>query len=233
MCRINRFAAASALAAAFSMAATPAMAREHGWRHWHHHDRIEAGDVIAGAVILGGIAAIASAASKHDHDEQAPPPAVPSDRQGYSDERRDSDVALDRTADTCVDAVERGRDRVDSVDDVSRGGDGWTVSGVLANGADFTCLIGNDGRVADVHVAGSRTDAAAPDDGGAYRGQEQDRDDQAAPPDGEDGPPPPADNRPEWRGDNPQPLAPDSGPAQQQDDGRYDTSQAPDFGQAV
>jgi hypothetical protein len=231
MGRINRFAAASALAAAFSMAATPAAAREHRWHHWRHDDRIDAGDVIAGAVILGGIAAIASAANKRDRDEPAPPP-VPVDRQDYSYDQPDRDVALDRTADTCVDAVERGRDRVDSVDDVTRGREGWTVSGVLANGGGFACLIGNDGHVENVRVAGSRADAASSDDR-SYDGPRHDADDRTAPSDRGDDPPPPADARPEWHGDNSQSHVPDNAPVRGQDDGRYDTSQAPDFGQAV
>lgn len=231
MGRINRFAAASALAAAFSMAAMPAAAREHRWHHWRHYDRIDAGDVIAGAVILGGIAAVASAASKRDRDEPAPP-TVPVDRQGYSYDQADPDVALDRTADTCVDAVERGRDRVDTVDEVTRGRDGWTVSGVLANGRDFACLIGNDGRVENVRVAGSRADAASPNDRSHDRPR-QVPDDGATPSGGGDDAPLPADARPQWHGDNSPSHAPDNAPARGQDDGRYDTSQAPDFGQAV
>ncbi|MBS0481512.1 MAG: hypothetical protein JSR96_05050 [Proteobacteria bacterium] len=45
--------------------ATPAMADSYG-----HRDRggISAGDVIAGALVIGGIAAVASAASSHDRD---------------------------------------------------------------------------------------------------------------------------------------------------------------------
>ncbi len=58
-------AAALSIAAALSMVATPALARD---RHWgggwgRHNDRIDAGDIFAGVLIIGGIAAIASAAS--------------------------------------------------------------------------------------------------------------------------------------------------------------------------
>ena len=35
----------------------------HGWRGYRHRDRVDAGDVLAGVLIIGGIAAIASAAS--------------------------------------------------------------------------------------------------------------------------------------------------------------------------
>jgi hypothetical protein len=45
------------------IAAAPANARHDDWGRggWGHRDRIDAGDVIAGALIIGGIAAIASA----------------------------------------------------------------------------------------------------------------------------------------------------------------------------
>ena len=46
-------------------AASPAMARD---RHHRDHDGVSAGDVIAGALIIGGIAAVAAAANDHDRD---------------------------------------------------------------------------------------------------------------------------------------------------------------------
>ena len=239
MGRINRFAAASALAAALSMAATPALAHDHHWHHWHDHDGISFGDVLAGAAIIGGIAAVASAADKHGSDDHARPSRpVPDERQGYGYGEPIGNQGLDRLADTCVDAVERGRDRVDSVDDISRDRDGWSVSGVLLNGVGFGCRIGDDGRV-DVHLAGPRAEAAPPhgdgqfsDDFRAYATPD-DQDAQPSPNDRDNAAPPPAGNRPVWGGDEPQPEPQDDGPAQPQDDGRYGTSQTPDFGQAV
>jgi hypothetical protein len=211
MARLNRFAAATALVAAFSLAATPAMARgyHHHWHRWHR-DRVDGGDVLAGALILGGIAAIASAASQKDRQdrEPAPPPPVPNDRQGYTDRAGDSDVGLDRAADMCAQAVDSERSRVDFVDNVTRDRDGWSVSGALVGGAPFSCRIGNDGQVGAVNVGNQGADAApaAPAGPGTFI--------------------PPVDNRPEWH---------DQGSAQPQpqDDGRYDTSQAPDFGQSA
>ncbi len=202
MAHWNRFAAASALAAAFSLAATPAMARgyHHHWHRWHR-DRVDAGDVIAGAIILGGIAAIASAASKRDREDRvSEPPPAPDDRQGYADGGADRDVGLDRAADMCADAVERRSVSVASVDSVTRDRAGWAVSGALETGADFSCRIGNDGQIQDVELGGPRAgDAIAP---------EAQNDDPAV------------DDRPVWHGDD----------AQAQDDGRYSTSDAPDFG---
>ena len=81
MTLFSRLAGASALVAAASMVAMPAAGAEfpvvrHGpagpaigawngdsvnadqYRRWRRHDRVDAGDVIAGVVILGGIAAI-------------------------------------------------------------------------------------------------------------------------------------------------------------------------------
>jgi hypothetical protein len=202
MAHWNRFAAASALAAAFSLAATPAMARgyHHHWHRWHR-DRIDGGDVIAGAAILGAIAAIASAAGKQDRADRDPvSPPAPDDRQGYAYEGADRDVGLDRAADMCADAVERGPDRVEGVDAVTRDRDGWAVSGALESGGGFSCRIGNDGQVQGVDLGGPPADnAIAP---------EARNDDPAV------------DDRPEWHGD-------DAGP---RDDGRYSASEAPDFG---
>lgn len=39
-----------------------------GYRHHHHGDGIDGGDVLAGILILGGIAAIATAASNNSRD---------------------------------------------------------------------------------------------------------------------------------------------------------------------
>ena len=76
--RISRSASTLAAAAVLSMAVAPAVAEARGWRgggwgggwgHRGHHDRVDAGDIFAGILIIGGIAAIASAASKADRDQ--------------------------------------------------------------------------------------------------------------------------------------------------------------------
>jgi hypothetical protein len=61
----SRPAIALAAAAALSMTATPAMAR-----HWHRDRGIDAGDVFAGLIIIGGIAAVAAAASKSNREKR-------------------------------------------------------------------------------------------------------------------------------------------------------------------
>lgn len=159
----TRPAVAISLAAALSLVATPAMARG-GWGHHRHHrgDGIGAGEVFAGLLVLGGIAAIASAASSKnrqsreadytypDRDYRAQedgyyvPPAGGRDRdeQGERYGARNIDGAVD----DCVAEIERGDRRVDSVDSVNRDGDGWRVQGT-AEGRPFACTVDRDGRV--------------------------------------------------------------------------------------
>lgn len=50
--------------AAAALLVTTASPAEAGRRHRHNHDDVDAGDVVAGAIILGGIAALASSAAK-------------------------------------------------------------------------------------------------------------------------------------------------------------------------
>lgn len=162
----SRAAAALAAAAALSLTATPAFAR--GWRH--HHDGVDAGDVFAGLLIVGGIAAIAAAASKSNREREDAryrdypdyrddgyrdvPPQRYDERGG--DDYRDrssgawrSGVGVDAAVDACAGEIEQGRTRIDSVETVNREGDGWRVSG-RADGRDFSCSVDGSGRVRSV-----------------------------------------------------------------------------------
>lgn len=68
-----RTAGVLASAASLSLVATPAMARDRwgSWGGWgRHHDRVDVGDVLAGVLIIGGIAAVANAASKAARDRR-------------------------------------------------------------------------------------------------------------------------------------------------------------------
>ncbi|MBV1691731.1 hypothetical protein KRR38_29645 [Novosphingobium sp. G106] len=169
----SRAAAALAAAAALSLTATPAMARG-----WHRHgDGIDGGDVVAGLLIFGGIAAIAAAASsKSNKDRQARADDGYRDDgyrdDGYRDDRdyRDdgqhyvppasryspgtsnwrSGVSVDGAVDACVGEVERGTRSIDSIEAVNRDGDGWRVSGRVRGGNDFACSVAGDGRVRSV-----------------------------------------------------------------------------------
>ena len=174
----SKTACALAAAATLAMTATPAMAR--GW-HGHHRDRgIDTGDVIAGVLIIGGIAAIASAAAKSNRDKRErearyPERRYPSDddyrdyrdyrdRSGGYGDRRDREPypgsgwrsagSMDGAVETCVGEVERADRRVDTVDTVNREGDGWRVEGLVSKGGAFSCTVDRDGRVRRVTVDG-------------------------------------------------------------------------------
>ncbi len=125
--------------------------RYRDYRHRRHHDRIDAGDVLAGVLILGTIAAVASAASKPKQPRNYP--GTPTDYRGNP--RNSGSQGIDRATDMCVREIERDV-RVDGVDGVTRTGDGWRVTGSLYNGEGFSCEIGSDGRIDDISYGGRR-----------------------------------------------------------------------------
>lgn len=129
---------ATAAVGAMALAgATPAQARD--------RNGIDAGDIIAGAVILGGIAAVASAVGKKDryndgyrysyHDRDYRYNDRYNSRYGYNDYRKgNARAAIKR----CVNAVERDARRagyrfadVTEIRDVDRERYGWEVKGRL------------------------------------------------------------------------------------------------------
>lgn len=140
---------------------TPAMARDHYDRY--DRDGISAGEVIAGAVIIGGIAALAGAFDNdRDRDYR--------DYRGYRGDRYDRDYRYDRghgisprvAVDRCVRAAENQARRegyryadVIDVRDIDRTRDGFRVRGRIDvgggwnwRGSDrggFTCQIDSRG----------------------------------------------------------------------------------------
>ena len=160
----SRFAAALAAAAALSLSATPALAQDWGWGGggWghHHRDRVDAGDVIAGILIIGGIAAIASAASKskrnrRDDDYRGDYPRERSARYGSDNEQQwQQNGGVDSAVNRCSNEVSRGSGRSVSVETINRDGDGWRVSGRTGEGADFTCSVDGSGQIRNVQVGG-------------------------------------------------------------------------------
>jgi hypothetical protein len=122
-----------------------------GWRR----NRIDGGDVLIGAAIIGGALLIANSNDRRERDVVI----VERDRD-FRDrdpdwDRRDDRRAaprgtgasgLDNAVNMCLDRIERDV-RVDTVDNVERTASGWQVSGALFNGAPFQCRIGNDGRI--------------------------------------------------------------------------------------
>jgi hypothetical protein len=125
------------------IAAAPASARHDDWGRggWGHRDRIDAGDVIAGALIIGGIAAIASAGSNRNSGYGY------GGNYGYHDsyrgDRRDDDNGYyengydsRRAVDQCVRAAQReasryGWARVTDVGNIYRIRGGYEVRGRL------------------------------------------------------------------------------------------------------
>lgn len=138
-----------------------------GWGHrrgWRRN-RVDAGDVLIGAAIIGGIAAIASA--NNNRARQRDVVIVDRDVRNRDWDQRDTRryddrraaprgtgaSGLDNAVNMCLDQIERDV-RVDTVDNVERTGAGWLVSGVLFNGSSFQCRIGNSGQIDGIDYGG-------------------------------------------------------------------------------
>lgn len=134
-----------------------------GWGGWGRHrgwrrNRIDGGDVLIGAAIIGGAIAIANANDRRQRERDVV--IIERDpRYRYRDRDWDRDrddrrasprgtgvSGLDNAVTLCLDRIERDV-RVDTVDDVRRTASGWQVSGALFNGAPFACRIGNGGEI--------------------------------------------------------------------------------------
>ncbi|MFM9853517.1 MAG: hypothetical protein ACKVOJ_12045 [Sphingomonadaceae bacterium] len=108
------------------VSATPALARD-----YDHRGGISAGDVIAGALVIGGIAAIASAASRGDRNHDN---GYGYQDRGYERNRYDDDRGSRYAVEQCVYAAQRnasryGRARVTDVTRIDRIGGGFEVRG--------------------------------------------------------------------------------------------------------
>lgn len=168
MLKKSRFATVLASLAVVTLAAPPAMANHRNWGGWgRHRDRIDTGDVLAGILILGGIAAVASAANKkkqqRDPEYRYPDNDYPQQRErsggnyagdDRSESRDSADTRIDGAIDRCMDEVSRGSTKVEEVDSVNRDGDGWRVQGRTSGGGQFTCAIDGDGRIRKVNIDG-------------------------------------------------------------------------------
>ena len=210
-------------------------ANDHRYYRYRRHRRVDAGDVLAGVLIIGGIAAIANAAAKNNRDrdyryrdrdyryrdrDYRDRDARYRDRR--YDNRYDDSRGIDRAVDMCVREVERDA-RVDRVDSVERDGNGWEVEGRLYNGEEFSCRIGSDGRIEDLDIddrdvayADSVEDRQWDDQRYAQARARMDRQPTTAQPSYPGGPLP----GDEIDGDT---------ASQSDDDGRYETHNSPDF----
>ena len=176
--RLPKIGSLLASAAAITLVASPAMGRDHRWGR-HHRDRVDAGDVLTGILIIGGLAAIASAASKSDRDRREreanrdyryPAEAPTADYDPDPDTDVDSDGGantdytaasrpewaegrgIDAAVNRCVAAVEEGERKVDEVETVNRSGEGWRITGHMRGGEAFSCAVGSDGEITDSDV---------------------------------------------------------------------------------
>jgi hypothetical protein len=118
---MRNFVTGLAAAALLASIATPADARQR--RHHRHHDDVDAGDVIAGAVVAAGIASIASAMRQARREKQ--------------------DAAVDRCS---AEAEGRTGGRVSEILHVARRKGYYTVEGAFEGGGDvprdtFTCTV--------------------------------------------------------------------------------------------
>ena len=148
--------------------ASPAAARDRDWDRHRDRDRggIDAGDVLAGAAVLGGIAAIASIAGNDNRG------------RGYDRDRRYRDNHFYRqdAVDMCVRAAERtaarynygSRAEVYQIRDVDQKRNGLAVKGRIAvqergrqyrsdrwDEGKFTCEV-RRGRIVDLDYSGIR-----------------------------------------------------------------------------
>lgn len=121
-----------AAAAVALSSATPAMARD------RHDGGIDAGDVIAGALIIGGIAAVASAASSNrnrGYDYSYDRAGYRDYRGGYGDNRGNPRDAVSQCVSVAENQANRrsyGRANVTDVRDIKRTSRGYEVKGRIA-----------------------------------------------------------------------------------------------------
>lgn len=142
------------------------MTAERHRRYRYRRNRgIDAGDVLTGILIIGGIAAITDAARDaerererrrrdrdYDYENDRDYRAGEYDRD-YAD-RREADryarsVSPSQAAEACLDEVRDLGDAQD-IDLVRRAGDGWQVEGRMDDGTPYSCAIGADGSVREI-----------------------------------------------------------------------------------
>jgi len=157
-----------------------------GYRgHRHRRGRIDGGDVVAGILILGGIAAIASAASKNKKDRRYDDRDYRNSRdrdyrqrdyrgddRGYDNRRsndRDEQSSrgtgnMDLAINACSNAAEiqaGDNARVSEIRAVARDGSGWRVEGDLTGGNQTNFLCGATGSRVDYVQLGNGSLALA------------------------------------------------------------------------
>ena len=124
----------SSVAAAALLAAVAAPADARGRRHHRHHDDVDAGDVVAGAVVAVGIASLVSSIGEAKRARQ--------------------DAAVDRCS---AEAEDRTGGRVAQILHVGKRKGYYTVEGALdgggGTGSSFTCTV-RRGTIYDFQAGG-------------------------------------------------------------------------------
>lgn len=168
---------AVALTASLALIGAPTLAQAHEHGHggggWGHHgDGIDAGDIFAGLLIMGGIAAIAGAISQRNAEQRDEPQPVPDKYREFPNE---GDVgggeapngwrsgahpsSLDQAVEMCADEAQNRGD-VDQIWDAGPMDGGFVVRGNLVSGDSFTCKVDSAGRIAQMAVGSQQTTVA-------------------------------------------------------------------------
>lgn len=125
-----------------------------GWRR----NRVDAGDVLIGAAVIGGVIAIANSQRRREREvvviDRDPRYRDRDPERDRRDDRRTGSAGLDNAVDMCLARIERDV-RVDTVDNVERTASGWQVTGSIFNGAQFRCRIGNGGQIDTIDYDGT------------------------------------------------------------------------------
>ncbi|MEY4722048.1 MAG: hypothetical protein RIQ46_1773, partial [Pseudomonadota bacterium] len=140
--------------------------------------RVDAGDVIAGLLVIGTVAAVASAASNAGKAKRARDDGDNDYRDDYRDQDRDyrdsnrrygddrpdfgsrgsgdyrGAGGIGQALDNCAAEVERPDRRIDRVDTVERDSEGWRIEGQTDTGRTFVCSVSDSGRIRSVTVGG-------------------------------------------------------------------------------
>ncbi len=166
---LSKAAVGAAVAGAMMISAAPAQARD------RDHDGISAGEVIAGAVVIGGLAAILASSNDDRYGYDGRYDSRYNNYRGdrYRDGRYNNRYGNSRAAvNQCVRAAQNrasryGRADVTEVTGVDRKRYGYKVKGrlVVQNGyrgygrnydkGKFSCVV-NQGRVQDIRFSGLR-----------------------------------------------------------------------------
>lgn len=155
--KFSRLAAGLGAAAALATAATPAAARGvWGWGGSYHRDRVDAGDVIAGILILGTIAAVANAQQQRREDGRRAEPRGYPDAPDYAADRAPQwrgEGGIGAAIARCEDEVRAGGGQRPEIAEVVRAGDGWRINGQTGDGP-FSCTVDGAGRLRNLSLPG-------------------------------------------------------------------------------